>query len=102
MRIDRLLWFLRLAPSRSFAQGWVQAGHIRLNGRRVEKPATAVAAGDMLTLPMRSGVLVVQVLALPHRRGPAPEARACYRVLDETGRMAIAGDNTAPLGSPIP
>ncbi|MCC6927137.1 RNA-binding S4 domain-containing protein [Novosphingobium sp.] len=91
MRIDKLLWFLRLAASRSFAQQWVQAGHIRLNGRRVEKPGTAIKPGDVLTLPMRSRVKVIEIGELPGRRGPAGEAQACYRVLDERGANPIAG-----------
>jgi ribosome-associated heat shock protein Hsp15 len=90
MRIDKLLWFLRLAASRSFAQQWVSAGHIRLNGRRVEKPSTAVAAGDVLTLPYRTMVRAISVTALPARRGPAGEAQACYRVLDAGSAFPIA------------
>lgn len=103
MRIDRLLWFLRLAASRSFAQQWVLAGHIRLNGRRVEKPGTAIAVGDVLTLPMRTQVRIIEVVTLPQRRGPASEALHCYRVLDERAGMDIAADdNTAPQGSRLP
>lgn len=82
-RIDKLLWHLRLAASRSVARSWVETGHIRVNGRRVERPAALVAAGDVLTLPMRHGVRVIAVVALPHRRGPAPEAQACYQMLDQ-------------------
>lgn len=97
MRIDKLLWFLRLAGSRSFAQAWVLDGHIRLNGRRIEKPGTAVGCGDVLTLPMRSEVRIVQVLALPTRRGPASEAQACYRVLDASaGNPIAAGKDNSP------
>jgi ribosome-associated heat shock protein Hsp15 len=91
VRIDRLLWFLRLAASRSFAQQWAQAGHIRLNGRRVVKSSAAIAAGDVLTLPMRGHVRVIEILALPARRGPAAEAQACYRVLDDGRPIDIAG-----------
>ncbi|MCB2062469.1 MAG: RNA-binding S4 domain-containing protein [Novosphingobium sp.] len=85
MRIDKLLWFLRFARSRTVAQSMVLAGHIRLNGKRIDKAHQAVAAGDVLTLPLPRRVLVVEVLALPVRRGPATEAQSCYRVLDEAG-----------------
>jgi ribosome-associated heat shock protein Hsp15 len=90
MRIDKLLWFLRLASSRSFAQDWVQAGHIRLNGRRIGKPSAAIAPGDVLTLPMRTRVRVIEIVTLPGRRGPAAEAIACYRVLDDTLAVPLA------------
>ena len=103
MRVDKLLWFLRLASSRGFAQEWVLAGHMRLNGRRIEKAGQAVKVGDVLTLPMRSRVLVVEVVALPARRGPASEAQACYRVLDEGATNPIAGaEQTPSLGDRLP
>lgn len=83
LRIDRLLWFLRLAPSRSRAQAWVLDGHIRVSGQRVIKAAHAVRAGDVLTLPLAHpaahSVRVIELLTLPHRRGPPDEASACYR-----------------------
>lgn len=82
MRIDRLLWFLRLAPSRSLAQKLVETGHIRIGGQRVSKAAYMVHAGDVLTLPLHSGVRVLQIIAIPARRGPAAEAAGCYRDRD--------------------
>lgn len=90
MRIDKLLWFLRLAASRGFAQEWVADGHIRLNGRRIERSSADVRIGDVLVLPMRTSVKIIEILALPDRRGPAPEAQACYRVLDGSGSNPIA------------
>lgn len=85
-----MLWFLRLAASRSLAQTWVEAGHIRINGQRVTKPAHPVRAGDILTLPMRNHVRVVEILALPLRRGPAVEAAACLR---DIGARPIESDS---------
>lgn len=92
MRIDKLLWFLRFARTRSLAQKWVDEGHIRRNGKRVERTGQPTAVGDILTLPLRSGtVLVIELLALPVRRGPPAEARECYRMLDGSADFAIAG-----------
>jgi ribosome-associated heat shock protein Hsp15 len=90
MRIDKLLWYIRLAASRNFAQHWVLEGHIRLNGKRVSKPGTAVAPGDILTLPMRTEVKIITILSLPDRRGPASETRLCYQTLDERAGNPIA------------
>ncbi|MFM2256535.1 MAG: hypothetical protein RIQ28_382 [Pseudomonadota bacterium] len=78
LRIDKLLWHLRLSKSRSLAQVLVAEGHIRLNGRRVEKPSAEVKVGDALTIPRGDAVLAIRVVAIPPRRGPASEAQACY------------------------
>ncbi len=100
MRIDKLLWFLRLAPSRTLAHDWVIEGHFRINGRRIEKPSTAVGVGDVLTVPARAGVRVIELVALPIRRGPSTEALACYRTLDERRANPIAAqDNNTPQGT---
>ena len=101
MRVDKAVWFLRFAASRSLAQKWIEAGHFRLNGRRIEKPGSAVKPGDVLTIPLRSRVLVIELLALPARRGAASEAQSCYRVLDERGANPIAPATTPPA-APLP
>ena len=93
MRVDKLLWFLRFAKTRPLAQTMAEQGHIRANGRRVERAAHKICVGDILVLPLPSGVGCVEILALPDRRGPASEAQSCYRVLDETGNCSIAATN---------
>ena len=91
MRLDRLLHALRFAKSRTLAQRWIAQSHIRRNGERVLRQDLDVAVGDVLTLPLRSKVLVIELLALPARRGPASEARSRYRPLDAAGANGIAG-----------
>lgn len=81
VRIDKLLFFLRLAKSRTLAQGWAETGHIRVNGIRVEKGSFAVHSGDVITLPKGDAVLAVKLLELPSRRGPPSEAQACYQLI---------------------
>jgi ribosome-associated heat shock protein Hsp15 len=82
VRIDRFLFFVRLAKSRTLAQGIVAQGHVRIDGQRAERPSDDVKAGSVVALPLRGGVRVIHVLALPTRRGPADEARACYEELE--------------------
>lgn len=94
MRIDKLLWYLRLAPTRPVAQAMAEDGHIRLNGRRVERSHVKVSVGDVLVVPIGAGVRVLELLVLPTRRGPASEAQACYRVLDEARNIPIAATAT--------
>lgn len=103
MRIDRLLCHLRLVRTRGLAQRLIESGHVRCNGVRVVRTSHAVALGDVLTVPLGSAVKVMEVLALPDRRGPAHEAQACYRVLDARGETAIAaGEDTATKGNRPP
>ena len=78
MRIDRFLFFIRLVKSRTLAQSLVETGHIRIDGRRVTKASDEVREGSIVGLPLRGRTCILKVLALPPRRGPASEARACY------------------------
>jgi ribosome-associated heat shock protein Hsp15 len=82
VRIDRFLFFIRLVKSRTLGQAVIETGHVRLDGRRVEKPSEDVRVGSVVALPLHGKVRVLKVLHLPPRRGPASEARACYEELD--------------------
>jgi ribosome-associated heat shock protein Hsp15 len=88
MRLDRFLFFIRLMKSRTLAQGLIEAGNVRLDGKRVAKPAEDVHVGSVIALPLRGQVRVLRVLALPERRGPSSEARSCYEELREAASAA--------------
>ena len=88
MRIDRYLHCIRLVKSRTLAQSVIEEGHVRLDGHRVLKASEEVRVGSTIALPLRGEVRVLRVLALPARRGPAPEARACYEELGIDGGSA--------------
>ena len=81
MRIDRYLHCIRLVKSRTLAQSLVETGHVRIDGKRVEKVSEEVRAGSVVALPLRGQVRVLRVLSLPQRRGPPAEAQACYEEL---------------------
>ncbi len=81
MRIDRFLFFIRLLKSRTLAQALIETGHVRVDGKRVEKSSEEVRVGSLVALPLHDRVRVLRVLALPARRGPAAEARSCYEEL---------------------
>lgn len=84
MRLDRFLFFIRLAKSRTLAQGLIETGHVRIDGKRVAKPSEEVRVGSVIALPLHGKVRVVRVLSLPQRRGPATEARSHYEEIEET------------------
>lgn len=78
LRLDRWLWFTRFYKTRSAASAAVQGGHVRLNGERARSSAQ-VAIGDRIRLVRNQLTYDLTVEDIPKRRGPAPEARACYR-----------------------
>ena len=80
-RIDKWLFHARLYKTRPLAQAAAAAGKVRLNGTRVEKPAQPVRPGDILVLGKGKELLVLRILALAERRGPAQEAQALYEIV---------------------
>ncbi|MEO1676669.1 MAG: RNA-binding S4 domain-containing protein [Pseudomonadota bacterium] len=95
MRLDKWLWQARFFKTRSLAARMVSEGKVRVNAVRVSKPARPVVPGDTLTFPQGDAIRVVRIVALPVRRGPAPEAQTCYEDLSPPGRD---GDPSAPRG----
>ena len=83
LRIDKWLWHARFCKTRAIAQEKATAGHIRLNGNRVEKASAAVRVGDVMTLPAGGKVIALKVLGLGERRGPASEAQMLYALIDQ-------------------
>ncbi len=85
-RIDVWLWRARFFKTRSLAARIVEEGGVRLSRgdarSSVDKPSRAVHCGDVLTLAQGQRWLAVRVEALGERRGPAPEARGLYSILD--------------------
>ena len=77
LRIDRWLFFCRLFKTRSKATAAVTGGHVKLNGERTS-PGVRVQVGDRIDLVRERLDYSLEVAAIPTRRGPAPEARACY------------------------
>ncbi len=77
-RLDKWLWHARFFKTRSLAASIVAEGGVRVNGTRVTKRATSVAAGDVLTFAQGRVVRVIQIDQLAQRRGPASEAQTLY------------------------
>jgi ribosome-associated heat shock protein Hsp15 len=77
LRLDRWLLYTRFFKSRSLAARAVAGGHVKRNGERAD-PGGKVRIGDGLEIVKGHERFVIEVTALPVRRGPAAEARACY------------------------
>ncbi|MEM1429374.1 MAG: RNA-binding S4 domain-containing protein [Pseudomonadota bacterium] len=108
-RLDKWLWQARFFKTRSLAAKLVTQGKVRVNAVRVSKPARSVTIGDTLTFPQGREIRVVRIEALPVRRGPAPEAQACYADLapearsdGEAGADEAATDRRTERAGPRP
>lgn len=99
-RIDKWLWHARFFKTRSLAAKQVAAGHVRLNGAKVLKPAQNVAVGDVLTFAQGRLIRVVRIEALAERRGPAPEAQALYFDMTEKQEKIPANPKFEGKGRP--
>jgi len=82
VRIDKWLFHARFYRTRPLAQAAAQAGKVRLNGTRIDKPGHAVKPGDILTLGRGGQVMAVRIVALAERRGPATEAQKLYELIE--------------------
>ena len=82
LRIDKWLWRARFFKSRTLAAQAVNKRKVRVNRQIVDKSHTTIQLGDVITFVLGQNVLVVEVLELGVRRGPATEARSLYRNLD--------------------
>jgi ribosome-associated heat shock protein Hsp15 len=86
MRLDVFLWRARFFKARTNATEAVekQGARIERDGqvRRIDKPATPVEPGDILSFRTPSGPKLVRILSLPARRGPPSEAALCYEAIE--------------------
>jgi len=80
-RLDKWLYFARLAKSRTLAADLILGGKVRVNRSRTGKPSHLLRPGEVVTIALHGRVLVLKVLAPGRRRGPAAEARSLYKVL---------------------
>jgi ribosome-associated heat shock protein Hsp15 len=94
LRIDRWLFFCRFFKTRGKATAAVTAGHVRINGERAS-PGQRVQCSDRVDLVRERLLYSLTVMAIPVRRGPATEARACY--VEDEARMLERERKTAAL-----
>lgn len=81
LRLDKFLYFIRFAKSRAKAVALIEAGHMRIDGRPVVGIRDDVRISQTITMAIGNDIRAIRVLAIPSRRGPAPEAQACYEDL---------------------
>lgn len=85
-RADVWLWRARFFKTRSLAARIIEEGGVRLargpSRSPIDKPSRSLKPGDVVSFPQGARWLAVKVEALGESRGPAPEARGLYSVVD--------------------
>ena len=84
-RLDKWLWYARFAKTRTLAAKLVTSGFVRVNGQRTDNAAKALSIGDVITVSLPRGAVVVRIEDLGERRGPATEAQGLYTDLTRQG-----------------
>lgn len=105
-RLDRWLWFARLAKTRAQAQALCAEGCVRLNGETVRRGQRRVRPGDRIEVFRDPAWRFVTVLALADRRLGAAAAQALYAESRSPLKLAPGDDrpiraaypSTAPAG----
>jgi ribosome-associated heat shock protein Hsp15 len=78
LRLDKWLWFSRLARSRSEAKALCESRRLRIDGRVVERASAQVRCGQVLSFPLHDRIVVVRVEGIADRRGPYVDAQHLY------------------------
>jgi ribosome-associated heat shock protein Hsp15 len=101
LRLDRWLWAARFYRTRQRATEAVTGGKVHVNGSRA-KPGRRVRAGDLVRIQRIADLLIVRVLELSDRRGPASEACSLYEEVESTRHAspATSRNREAPMARP--
>jgi ribosome-associated heat shock protein Hsp15 len=98
-RLDKWLWCARFMRARGDCAALVAQSGLRINRQPTDKPHARLRVGDVVTMPLRGDVRVIEVVALAARRGPAAEARTLYREIAGV-HVAVQADPCGNADSP--
>lgn len=104
VRLDKWLWAARFFKTRTLAKKAIEGGHVRVNGDRI-KPGRIVQSGLMIRVRKGQTELIVEVVALADKRGPASVAQTLYEETDESkkARKELAEQRKlAGAANPVP
>ena len=79
LRMDAVLFRLRLVPSREQAKRACENGIVELNGK-VAKPSSSVRSGDFIRVRFTDEDLRFTLIELPRKSMSKTSARSCYAV----------------------
>jgi ribosome-associated heat shock protein Hsp15 len=71
LRLDKFLWCIRLAKTRSLATELINKGKVRINNEQV-KPSREVKLNDIISFQRNNAVFTYKVLGITDKRVGAP------------------------------
>lgn len=95
-RVDRFLWHARLVRTRTLAARLAAAGHVRVNGKRIDAPGRGLKIGDVLTVAISRDVRVLKVIAFAERRGGSEVAGRLFEDLSPPTPKPVGVESQAP------
>ncbi|WP_052161702.1 RNA-binding S4 domain-containing protein [Hoeflea sp. BAL378] len=99
-RIDKWLFFARIAKSRTLGGKLAAAGNVRVNREKIDQASFLIKPGDALTISLERRIVVLRVLGCGVRRGPAPEAQLLYEDITPKPAAADAAKPVPPQRDP--
>ncbi len=105
-RLDKWLWFARVAKTRTLSAALISEGKVRVNGVKVIKPAHTVKIGETVTVVMAQRMRVLKVAGMAERRGSADLAAQLFEDLSPApppkpdGAAGVAANATAGQRQP--
>ena len=78
IRLDQLLYYLRLFKTRGIATNAIEKGSCKVNSLLVKKKNKAINIGDVINIKNEKVIKQIKILRIPSRRGPFKEANIHY------------------------
>jgi len=78
IRLDQLLYYLRLFKTRGIATIAIEKGSCKVNNFLVKKKNKAINIGDIVDIKNEKVTKIIKILKIPVRRGPFKEAITNY------------------------
>lgn len=82
-RLDRWIWHARVVRTRADAAALIRAGHVRLDGARVNTPAQQVRCGQVLTISLDRSTRLLRIAGFAERRGDATSASVLFEEITD-------------------
>ena len=78
IRLDQLLYYLRIFKTRGIATKAIEKGSCKVNNFLIKKKNKVIEIGDVINIKNEKLMKQIKILKIPFRRGPFKEAITHY------------------------